>query len=270
MNLFQTAPFPRRRRGRRGYTLAEVLVALGIFGLLTLGFMGLYIGVLRSSASVVNIVSTNGDAANAIQNVDLALKEARRFELMDGGTYGSTYLATDSNGNPAGVTGIHIVFPATFPVTAVVNGTNVNMPGLMDIRRDGATLDIYRADQYGNPAPNNGRYLWAKGTLNGESLPTQGRALTSMLAEWVGAVQFIQPYDPASHTPVRNRVQIKIVTGAYDRVRRQVTSEATRFDPNAPSSQIFTLVGENVYLRNHDPNGAYSGAAHGRQQFTGH
>ena len=254
-----------RNNACRGISLLESMVALSIITLLGLGFMTLYINMVRSGATVRSMTIVTADAGNAIGVIESALREARRFELMEGGTYGTTYLATDGSGNGVAITGIRIIYPAYKSDVRVVTSTgNLAMSGtraLMDIRNDGAFLEVYRSDENGTAAPNTGNCLWARGTLNKVTLPVGGRILIKNVADVVGAVQFIQPYAPGSTTPLANQVRIKVTTSTYDRVRGSTSSEASKGKQTA-------LTGEHAFLRNHDPNGVTSGAAHGKTQYV--
>lgn len=256
----------RSFRHRRGFTLLESVAGLALVSLIMASSTGLYVTSIRVGSTAVNQTVTSQDAATAILTVENALREARRFELMEGGGWSTDYCAQDANGAIVAVAGVHIVYPAASDAISVVTdgaGTTVTLNGsrsIVDSGSDGAYLDVYRSDAAGNPAPSNGTHLWAKGTLNGGPLPARGISLCNNVASWCGAVQFVQPCAPGTTTPLKNQMRVKLTTGRWDRVQGEVTSESTR-------GAVTSLTGQNVFLRNHDPSGAFSSAAHGQSQY---
>lgn len=249
----------RRRRG--GFTLAELMVAMSVFALLTLGVISLFITMLRLCGSVQGATSASLDAANAVGRVTNSLREARTFTLMDGGAFGTTYDAIDANGIYVAVTGIRISFPAPVTTVAVTTPSTaaVALSGsdaLWNRKGAGQTLDFYRANLDGTPNPRTGVCLWASGTENGQ--PVNGPVIKS-IAPTLDAVQFIQPNMPDGVTPLANEVKVKITSAYYDPARGYTSSDS--------ATQVTTeLTGECIYLRDHSPTGATSTGAHGQRQ----
>ncbi|MBC7806040.1 MAG: type II secretion system protein [Akkermansiaceae bacterium] len=270
---------------RRGFTLMETLVASSILITLGIGFMTLYVNIVATSTRVSANAFTAMDAAKAVDRISITLREARRFEFMDNGTTGPIAYQSPTNvgnnpnysatlGGSAGdgtiVTGLHIVHPAKLPnislnVPSGSTFTPTPMSGaqsVVDYRTDGGFVDVYRSDRSGRPAPTNGQCLWIRGTLNGATIATDsmaasgidGRPFVDDIAAWPGAVQFLQGQT--------NEVRIKIVTGKYYRAGKQVTSDSG-------IGAVTSLTANNVYLRNHDPNGVRANSAHGKTQYTG-
>lgn len=257
----------RSANRRRGFTLLESLVGMTLVTLVMASTTGIYLTSLRVGSTAVNQSVTSHDAATAILMVESALREARRFELMEGGAWGETYLSRDAAGDPVAVAGVHIVYPAAQAVSVVTNGSGATATlsgnnGILHNGGDGVSLDVYRSDAEGRPAPSDGTHLWAKGYLNGGPLPERGVSLCNNIATWCGAVQFIQPNTPGASTPLKNQLRLKVMTGQWDRLHKESTSDSTR-------GAVTSLTGEHVYLRNHDPNGASSSAAHGQTQYHG-
>lgn len=256
------------RSRRRAFTLLETLFGMTLVTLVMASSTGIYFTSLRVGSKAVDQSVTSQDAATAVVLVETALREARRFELMEGGNWGSDYLARNAAGDPIAVAGIHIVFPAARGGVSIVTdsaGQSVSLSGanaLVDAGTDGAYLDVYRSDAAGHPRPSDGTHLWAKGHLNGGPLPSQGISLCDNIASWCGAVQFIQPNAPGTDIRLKNQVRLKITTGKWDRTHQAITSDSSR-------GVVTSLTGEHVYLRNHDPYGAFSSAAHGQTQYTG-
>ncbi|BDI32333.1 hypothetical protein CCAX7_43840 [Capsulimonas corticalis] len=247
----------------RGFTLVEIMIGMGVFSLLMLGVMSLFITMLRLCASVNGASSSSLDAARGIQSVSDDLREARSFALMDGGTYGTTYDAVDSTGNYVAVTGIHIVMPAANSSTSVKltsGGSAQALTGgtsLWDVKNDGVSLNYYRSNTNGTPNPNTGTCLWENGIDQGQAV---NRAIIKSVAPLPNAVQFIQPYMPDGVTPIANEVKIKIVSSYYDPIHGYTSSDAA-------NGNVTQLTGECVYLRDHNPFGVTSNGAHGRTQY---
>ena len=228
--------------------------------LMVMSVMALFFMMLKTSATVVNVASTSLDAANAVQRVTSSLREARRFSLLDD----STHDATDTSGNVVAVTGMRIYYPAasaSVVVNTAAGGTStVTLSGTSAVYNrtaDGVTLDFYRSDSSGTPAPNTGTCLWESGTERGVSV---SRAIVKDISPETTAIQFIQPYLPDGVTPIKNDVKVVIVTGVYDRNTGNLSSNSTR-------GTKIALTGEHVYLRDHDPNGEYSGGSHGHSEL---
>lgn len=238
------------------------MIGMGVFSLLMLATMGLFVTMLRLCASVSGASNSSLDAAKAIQAVSEDIREARSFTLMDGGTYGTTYDAIDSAGNYIAVTGIHIVMPAGNTSTSVrltSGGASQLLTGgtsLWDVKNDGVSIDYYRANANGTPNPNTGTCLWEKGIDQGVAV---NRAIIKSVAPSLNAVQFIQPYMPDGVTPIANEVKIKIISAYFDPIRGYTSSDAA-------NGNVTQLTGEVVYLRDHNPFGATSTSAHGRTQ----
>lgn len=274
---------PRRRRG--GFTLTELMFATGIFALLILGVVGIYIASLRLGVSVISDSSSSSDAANATQHVVNDLREAQNFELMDGtgqvdGTaFGTAYDATDSNGNTV-VAGIRIfapgryAYPSSDPAygntiqvktsatrTITLSGTSAPW----DHNQVGTSLDIYRADYQktgvadGTVDPSAGAALWAKGTDNGV---TVNKPIIKSISPTVDAVQFIQPYDSTTGKPLTNEVKIKITCAAYAPTHGEASSDSS-------AGGTCQITGECTYMRDHNPASTGSTDTNGRSQYGG-
>ena len=254
----------RRRPRNIGFTLFEIMVAVGLGSILTVGVVTLFITMLRFSGSVSAATDASIDAGNTIQRVTTDLREARDFSLMDGGTYGTTYDANDVNGNVVAVTGVHVVFPASNSTSAVLTSTTspvVLLTGpnsLYNRNADGATLNIYRSNLDGTPNPGSGKCLWASGTENGTLV---NNAIIKSVSPGLDSIQFIQPYLADGVTPIANEIQVKIACAYWAPLHGSATNESTL-------GTVTRLTGECVYLRDHNPYGNVSGGAHGRIQTT--
>ena len=254
----------RRRPLNVGFSLFEIMVATGLGGLVTVGVVSLFITMLRFSGSVSATTNASIDAGNTIQRVTGDLREARDFSLMDGGTYATTYDATDVNGNVVAVTGVHIIFPASDPTGSVftaatggsdpLTGTNC----LYDRTEDGPTLDIYRSNPDGTPNPSSGSCLWASGKEHGVLI---NKVIIKSVSPGLDSIQFIQPYLSDGITPIANEIQIKIACAYADPLHGYSTNESSL-------GKVTRLTGECVYLRDHNPYGNISGGAHGRIQTS--
>lgn len=291
--------FPPARSRRRAFTLSEMMVTVGLLSLIGGAFIVMYAFSLRNAARITSSSFAAWDAATALDRVTLALREARRFEFMDNGTTGPVAYQTPANPNNNPnyllhlqppqvvnsvdiVTGIHIVFPAARAgVSANLPTRTASLTGadaLADNHSDGATLDFYRSDPQGRPAPADGTCLWMRGTLYGSPVPTDpnaapgidGKAVATDVAKVAGAVQFVQGQ--------ANTVSVKIVTGAYDiHTQSTVGTVATGIqNTNGQMTSdnfgggVTALTASNVYLRNHDPNGVTAASgSHGKAQYKG-
>ena len=249
-------------RRAQGFTLVEIMIGMGVFSLLMLGVMSLFITMLRLCASVNGASSSSLDAAKAIQLVTDDLREARSFQLMDGGSYGTTYDSFNSSGVCMAVTGVHIIMPAQntgASVRLTSGGAAQQLTGgtsLWDVKTDGVSLNYYRSNPDGTPNPTTGTCLWETGIDQGASV---NRAIIKSVAPSLDAVQFIQPYMPDGVTPIANEVKVKITSAYYDPIHGYVSSDAA-------NGNVTQLTGECVYLRDHNPFGVTSTGAHGRTQ----
>lgn len=71
----------RRRSGQRGFGLLEALICISLVSLLFLGAMTMLMTAGRGVVRTQSQVYSNGDAANAIQNIIGQLREASKFSL---------------------------------------------------------------------------------------------------------------------------------------------------------------------------------------------
>lgn len=273
MTRRKTGVHPREtraaRRGKRGgYTLVEVAVSGTILSLLMIGVISMFLAMLRIGGSVTGSVNASLDARNAIQRITGDFREARRFSLLDNATYD----ATDAGGNVVAVTAVQMTFPAARPAVTVAKDVGGNqkvfLPGpnagaLWD-RSDGSALLFYRANWKqpegadGTANPNTGKCLWANGVENGAAV---NGPIVKSIAPVLDAVQFIQPYVPASNppTPIPNEVKIKLTTASYDPVHGAASSDSA-------AGGVTQLTGDCVFLRDHDPSGTTSVTTNGRAQ----
>ena len=202
------------------------------------------------------------DASLAIGRIAQSVRQAQKFDLMSPEEgYSTTYYAV----NPASssnivVTGVRIYAPSTAASTTIVVGGasgNVTLAGanaLADPKVTGATLDFYRSDINGNPAPGTGTCLWMKGTENGVAV---NRALVKTVAPAWNAVQFVQPYSADGITPLPNAITVKLTCSYYSRINGNVSSDSGK-------GGVTQITGECIYLRNHDPNGVTSTGVQGK------
>jgi len=87
MSRFATDP--RRRRGQRGWSLVELLITVGVFT----AAMGSVVEVMRSSTSLTNLLSTQGDMRERSRKVvDQMVRELRWADT-------STLVVTTFNGS---------------------------------------------------------------------------------------------------------------------------------------------------------------------------
>jgi hypothetical protein len=101
--------------------------------------------------------------------------DASGFVVPKTGTSASNYVTTDGS-----AAALQIVMPATAAVTVVNSAGTSKISGtdfpITYTRSAGATVTYYRSDTSGNPAPNNGQYLWVCGTPPGQAaLPAAGQ-----------------------------------------------------------------------------------------------
>lgn len=269
-------PRTRSLRARRGYTLPELMVSLGVLFLLLGGVVSVFLMMLRLSSSVVGASLSSTDAATALQRVTMALREADHFSLpgdLDNGYAGPAAMARDANGNTV-LTGIQITFPAQYPAPiSYTTGAGVTPAALMgtslpySVGTVGtATLTFYRANWHqpggadGTANPTSGNCLWVTGTENGVTV-TPGPVIKTIAAT-ADAVQFIVPRQPDGVTPIANEVEIKIVSGQYDAVHGTVSSDSA-------SGGTTALTGVCVNLSNHNPTPHAPGGANGKRFYFG-
>jgi hypothetical protein len=222
--------------------------------------ISLYLMALQSAVTAMSIGTTSLDAANAVQKISSSLRQARSFQIVDT----TANDAVDSTNTVVAVTRLHVVFPAAATNITVVStsgGGTLTLSGtsaIFDRTTNGATLDFYRSDSQGNPAPSNGGYLWMQGTDNGAAV---NRALVRTIAPEADAVQFIQPYAADGTTLSPNAVEISIVTSNNNGIAGTVSSHSTK-------GTTTLLTADMVYLRDHDPAGVTSAGAHGRTHIA--
>ncbi len=265
----------RRRRARRGNTLPELMLSLGILTLLLGGAVGVFILMLRLTGSVVGASLSSADASNAVQRITADMREADHFTLLDDATHD----AVDKNGHTV-VTGITITSPTPYISPLSTNGsiyyttganvskgplTGANVPYKIGSPST-ATVSFYRADwnqsngANGTPDPTAGNCLWVTGTENGAAI-TPGPVIKT-IAPTADAVQFIVPMQADGVTPIANEAEIKIISGQYDPVHGTTSSDSATGGATA-------LTGDCVYLRDHSPTPAAAGGANGKRFYFG-
>ena len=263
----------RKRRMRRGNTLPELMLSLGILTLLLAGVVGVLILMLRLTGSVVGASLSSADASNAVQRITADMREADHFTLLDD----STHDGVDKNGHTV-VTGITITSPTAYvsPLSAngsiyyttganVSNGplTGANVPYKRG--SPGATVSFYRADWHqsngadGTPDPTAGNCLWVTGTENGVAI-TPGPVIKT-IAPTADAVQFIVPTQTDGVTAVANEAEIKVISGQYDPIHGTNSSDSAAGGATA-------LTGDCVYLRDHNTASPSLGA-NGKKFYFG-
>ena len=268
-------PRTRNCRARRGYTLPELMVSVGVLSLLLAGGVAVFLMMLRLSGSVVGASLSSADASNAMQRITGDLRESDHFSLLDDATHD----AVDKNGNTV-VTGITITFPTPYVSPLSPNGkiyyttgAGVSKGPLIGVdvpynvgNPSTTTVTFYRANWQqpnganGTPNPTSGNCLWVTGVENGVAL-TPGPVIKT-IAPTADAVQFIQPYQPDGVTLIANEAEIKIVSSQYDPIHGTTTSETTLGGTTA-------LTGDCVYLRDHNPTPPTSGGANGKRFYFG-
>lgn len=266
---------PRNVRARRGYTLPEMMVSLGILSLLLTGVVSVFILMLRLSGSVIGASLSSTDAANGVQRITADLREADHFSLLDDAAHD----AVDKNGNTV-VTGITITFPTPYvsPLSGdgkiyYTTGANVSRGPLVGANvpynlgsQSPATVSFYRANWKqpegadGTPNPATGKCLWVTGTENGVAL-TPGPVIKTV-APTADAVQFTAPRESDGVTLIGTEAQIKIVSGQYDPIHGTTSSDSAAGGATA-------LTGDCVYLRDHNPTPAAAGGANGKRFYFG-
>ncbi len=238
------------------------MASVSVFAIIIAGTTALLVMLLRMCNNLTAGTMSAIDASLAIGRVAQNVRQAQKFDLMipeEG--YGTTYYAPNpSSTSNIVVTGVRIYAPSAASSTIIaVGGTsgNVTLAGtsaLANPKETGATLDFYRSDTSGNPAPTTGTCLWMKGTENGLAV---NRALVKTVAPAWNAVQFVQPYMADGTTPLPNAVTIKLTCAYYSRINGSVSSDSGK-------GGVTQVTGECIYLRNHDPNGVTSTGAQGK------
>lgn len=94
-------PSPNKRRG---WTLAEMMVALGIFSLCGLAMMGLYLFCVKGMASMYNYAVLDSYNRHAM---DTLTREIRQAQAVVGYTTNSITIET---GNPDGTAGANVTY----------------------------------------------------------------------------------------------------------------------------------------------------------------
>ena len=145
---FMNASF-RQRRPRsfrqRGFGLLEALLCISLMSLLFLGAMTMLLTAGRSVVRTQAQVYSNGDAANAVQNVIGQLREASAFSLPTSSAAGQA----ENNWTP--LSGVSLS-----QLSTTLNGETINTalqvvtPGTLTMQADGYTA---------NPLPGGLRVL---------------------------------------------------------------------------------------------------------------
>ena len=266
LSFLQPVSRPTYRPRRRGFTLLETLISVSIFTIIIGGTTALLVMLLRMCNNLSAGTVASVDASLALGRITQGIRQAQDFQLMDGGAFNTTYNAVNpSNASQIAITGIRVSAPAFAATTTIdvggSSGTSAPLSGtnaLYNQEAPGTTLDFFRSDKNGNPAPTTGTCLWMRGTENGQTI---NRALVKSVAPTWNAVQFITPYMPDGTTPIKNVVTIKLTCSYYSRINGNASSDTGK-------GGVTQLTGECVYLRNHSTNGTTaSTGAKGKTQY---
>lgn len=134
---FMNASFSRRRR--RGFGLLEALLCISLMSLLFLGAMTMILTAGRSVVRTQAQVYSNGDAANAIQNVIGQLREASAFSLPTSTAAGQA----ENNWTP--LSGVSLSQFSTIIPDGTATGETINTaiqvitPGTLTMQANGYT-----------------------------------------------------------------------------------------------------------------------------------
>ena len=137
--------FRKRRQcgfGQRGFGLLEALLCISLMSLLFLGSMTMLLTAGRSVVRTQSQVYSNGEAANAIQNVIGQLREASAFSLPT-----STYAGqAENNWTPLSNTSLS-TFSTTMPNGETINtAMEIVTPGTLTPQANGYTAQVVRKD----------------------------------------------------------------------------------------------------------------------------
>lgn len=242
-----------RRARRAGFTLIEASLALSLMGLLFIGAMNLYITATRTATAATAQNDSSGRAANAIGRINDDAREAYFIDLpsdADGDSPSSfptspyakaAYVATD--GTDAA---IQFTYP-TASSQAVLDSAGTSRtasPAPYSRGASASTLMIFRSDGSGAPKPNDGQYLWAKGSERGTAINAKiARLYDTNSTPIADAVCFDRPTD-SSGTTLKNEVEIRIIAAAF--------SLAAGGGQQSSESSRTLLTGKCVLMRNHN------------------
>lgn len=282
----------KRRRGAQqsGFTLLEMLIAVSLTSILSLGAMDLLINSSRATVRTQAQIFATGDAANSIQQVIAQLREASAFTLPTSSVLNNAeagwitptgtslvLFSTTLNSVPIN-TAIEITAPPA--LTPAANGYKPGVHGIQvqniagsgywsispyNTQGTGSAITlIYRGDPNGTPDPDPtgsampgaGTYLWqytvpSDNSFNITAYPPV--ALCKSISSAPDAVQFVRSVYNAQ--PVENQVEVKIISGYYSPINGTQTNEEGN---GASSSQ---LTGKCVYMRDHNTAGTPSNAS---------
>lgn len=134
----------RRPRGfgQRGFGLLEALLCISLMSLLFLGAMTMLLTAGRGVVRTQSQVYSNGDAANAVQNIIGQLREASTFSLPTSNAPGTP----ESNWTPVSSTLLGH-FSTTMPNGETINtAMEIVTPGTLTSQANGYTAQVVRKD----------------------------------------------------------------------------------------------------------------------------
>ncbi len=274
------------RRGRGGFTLLEMLVAVSLMALLFLGAMELVIDSSRTTVRAQAQIFATGDAANSIQTVISQIRQAQGFCLPTSQTAGAgedgwvtptgTALGQFSTTLNGGTVNSAVEITAPPALTPAENNYKAGIPSIQVQLSNGSTLSldgtgrtsppydsqvagtavslIYRGDPDGTPDPdptgstvrNAGTYLWQYAMPANGSFNPAQYPPTALCKSVSPAPNSVQFVRP-SYANVPEPNQLEIkIISGY-----YSPVHATQTSEEGDGTTSSQVVGKCVYMRDH-------------------
>jgi type II secretion system protein J len=211
VNYAPRSPFARRRVSIRGFTLVEILIAIGIFSMVLAAIYSTWTAILRASKVGLEAAAAVQRARIAGRTIEETLGSVQSFALNQ-----SYYAFVSENGSEATLSFVSRLSPS-FPRSGKFAG--------LDVRRVTFSLE---------PAPDGGRRLVLRQTPLLMEMDKDEKNYPLVLARNVKEfktefwdtrqLDWVDEWKSTNQIPVMVKVTLKLADNAYSsQVRQQVT-----------------------------------------------
>jgi prepilin-type N-terminal cleavage/methylation domain-containing protein len=126
MKVCVSRNYKRGNRGKSGFSLVEVILAVAIFSMAVGGILG----ILTSSASNTSLVLERTMASNLLKGTIAHIEQTQQIALENGNAFGTSEISAifplqySANGVPTGDSDDNIFSKAYYRITATVTAIN--------------------------------------------------------------------------------------------------------------------------------------------------